>query len=273
MPINSEDEEKENKKFLHRTKIVVEIIGVVVLPVVIAVVGWHFTNMRDTHDEAQQRIESIQQLISLMDRLEDAAPRKKEDALLLLRHYASNCDNAEAIVPVLFDGLNDPTDEVRSETDQTLKGIHKNCSKVRDEIETRWAMETDRTGTTAGGSASLPGPGIPMGTPTAVRPMARQTPDVSPRVYIHIEKEDQLTNAKAIQASLEGSGFSVPKIVKIEVGPSKSQLRFFKPEDEKTADKIAKLLPIPGIQVQQITGYENSTRIRPHHFELWLVPS
>lgn len=55
--------------------------------------------------------------------------------------------------------------------------------------------------------------------------------------------------------------------------PNNNALRYFnaseKAEAEKIARPISKLLE-EDIQVKYFSGYEDSRRIRPRHFELWM---
>src|SRR5205823_3983339 len=97
------------------------------------------------------------------------------------------------------------------------------------------------------------------------------------RVYVHIREETQrpqaIDDAKRIQTKL-GADYILPGIQRVEKGPSATELRYFRPSEEKEAHAIAQALKDSGIdaKVQYITGYEQSTGIRPRHFELWYGP-
>lgn len=66
----------------------------------------------------------------------------------------------------------------------------------------------------------------------------------------------------------------MPSIERLDVGPTRtSELRFFREVDRTEAERIGQALRDEGLSdlaVKEISGYENSTKMRPRHFELWL---
>lgn len=108
---------------------------------------------------------------------------------------------------------------------------------------------------------------------------ARPTPGAAglpARVYFHIRDERQRSIAEDFKSKLEqqGLGLVVPGIERLDVGPTRtSELRFFREVDRAEADRIGQALRDEGVSdvtVKKIPGYEESTMIRPRHFELWL---
>ena len=105
-----------------------------------------------------------------------------------------------------------------------------------------------------------------------------------PRVYVHIQTEDQRAAATQLKSFLQafpfnqGRGVIVPGIENVGVRLLKqSQLRYFHYDQYEInfAWLIATTLQKQcGVEVspQLIKGYENSDKIRPNHFELWLTP-
>jgi hypothetical protein len=125
-----------------------------------------------------------------------------------------------------------------------------------------------------------PGPPPPSLAPASSSPTTNQPApaptvqsDLPRRVYFHIRDQSQRADAVQLQNRLRQSGYVVPGIQTLAVGPSASELRYFLPDDQADAQAIARVLAIPGLVVKRIAGYEHSPDIRPHHFELWLTPS
>jgi hypothetical protein len=111
------------------------------------------------------------------------------------------------------------------------------------------------------------------GTPTADK--------LSARVYVHVRNEEQKALAQrwtsGLQQELQNAGLRaiVPDIDVLDVGPTKtSELRFFRAAEKADAARIAEAIRAkPGMSdlvVKLVPGYEDSPKIRPRHFELWI---
>jgi hypothetical protein len=91
-----------------------------------------------------------------------------------------------------------------------------------------------------------------------------------PRVYPQLWNAAQSTVLKAIQEKRKPTDYLVLKEETVSVGPDTSEFRYFRQAEKDTAERIArdfaKDLPL---NVVYVAGYENSTRIRANHFELW----
>jgi len=104
-----------------------------------------------------------------------------------------------------------------------------------------------------------------------------------PRVYFHIQTEDQREAASKLKSFLQaypfnqGRGVIVPGIENVGTRLLKqSQLRYFHndPYEVNFAWLIARQLQNQCVEVSAplfVKGYENSDAIRPNHFELWLT--
>ncbi len=92
------------------------------------------------------------------------------------------------------------------------------------------------------------------------------------RTYLHISNENQRNLATSIAALLREASIMVPGIELQRKSPSKSELRYFRQSEKVEAEGIAAIIQgiRPGIEARYIPGYENSTGIRPRHFELWI---
>lgn len=99
----------------------------------------------------------------------------------------------------------------------------------------------------------------------------------SPKVYIHLRSNAQSTAGREMAAALREQGFEVPAAdILVDVGPRRSQIRYFRASDMNEAERIAGILgerfPNGVWDTVLVDGYENSVSIRPLHFELWLAP-
>lgn len=110
----------------------------------------------------------------------------------------------------------------------------------------------------------------------AIESTARAAKATSPpNVYVHIRKEEDRSFAQSLEKGLETHGFVMPGIENVgRRAPDSSQLRYFRESEGPEAYAIVKVLTELGVEVtpQYIRGHENSTAIRPRHYELWLAP-
>ena len=100
----------------------------------------------------------------------------------------------------------------------------------------------------------------------------KQVENIQARVYIHIQDENQRSDAKQIENKLGEKGLIVPGIERVNKGPTTTELRYFRKSEETEVNEIVKLLQqlsITDAKAQYIAGYEDSSSIRPRHYELW----
>lgn len=93
---------------------------------------------------------------------------------------------------------------------------------------------------------------------------------VAGRVYLHIRAEEQRPQAREIGQRLRAMGYIVPGIERLDQGPPRSQVRYFKKADEPEARRLA--AAVGQAEAAYIEGHEESTQIRARHFEIWLAP-
>ena len=99
---------------------------------------------------------------------------------------------------------------------------------------------------------------------------------IPPRVYVQIESQQQSNQANAIKAELEKNGYIVPdyETVGSYRAPANYELRYYKRDDEpKALELVDLLLRVLQLKVtpKYLEGHENSTRLRPGHYELWMA--
>lgn len=96
---------------------------------------------------------------------------------------------------------------------------------------------------------------------------------LKPRVYFHISDTAQRAGAEQAATRLRTYGVLVPGI-ELKPGPVQaSELRYFKQDERVEADELAKQVAAAGVpaRAMYVRGHEESTRIRPRHFELWIA--
>ena len=97
---------------------------------------------------------------------------------------------------------------------------------------------------------------------------------LSTRVYFHIKNESQRERAATVAAALSRSlGLVVPGIELVKAAPAVSQLRYFRSGEAAEATTIAQTLNEQGLTAipTYIAGHEESQKMRPRHFELWIA--
>ena len=97
-----------------------------------------------------------------------------------------------------------------------------------------------------------------------------------PRVYIQIVNSDDRDYANNIKERLIAAGVLVLGIqyVPKAAGLTKTDVRYYRKADAPEAQKIVDLLKAAGaapVPPKYLEGYEDSTTIRPNHYEIWLA--
>lgn len=93
-----------------------------------------------------------------------------------------------------------------------------------------------------------------------------------PRVYLHIQREEQRAKAKDIAASLQKQGYLAPGIENVRVNRlEQTVVRYFRQTEKDEVTQIVKTLQSQGVKAapQYISGSEDSAKMRPRHYEIW----
>jgi hypothetical protein len=118
-----------------------------------------------------------------------------------------------------------------------------------------------------GAAASAQAPGVPSST----------SAPLTPRAYIQVRSQLEAERAKqTLIPQLRNAGFTVPAPQILTTGPSSTEVRYFRPQENEGAERIVATMReagIPNVQAKYVGGYENSQRIRQNHFEVWLAPA
>lgn len=111
-------------------------------------------------------------------------------------------------------------------------------------------------------------------------PSAQQPTNLA-QLWIHVRSDSQKTLAQEILDRVSKTEFRQWKIEqkpvqKVDSGPRKSQLRYFKRQDQPQARELFDILRklIPELEISDVSGeYESVGWIRSGHYELWLSPN
>lgn len=100
------------------------------------------------------------------------------------------------------------------------------------------------------------------------------------RLWIHVCTEGQRIVGEKIYKAISDTGSGETHIVEkplqiVAIGPSESQLRYFKKEDESQAAELFEVLRkfIPTLKLKDFSQeYSHVRWLKKGHFELWLSP-
>ena len=118
-----------------------------------------------------------------------------------------------------------------------------------------------------------------------LKKVRRRTAAIRPRIYIHITSEQQRAITLEIARKLIEEGFVIPgpkvqkpedfvPIIQVQNGPNRTEVRFFRKDEQEDADDILTILKESGLADavgKYIPGYEESKQIRPKHYEIWIA--
>ncbi|OUS01064.1 hypothetical protein A9Q86_09985 [Flavobacteriales bacterium 33_180_T64] len=229
---------EKNRDFWSKFEVISRIIGVILIPLTIFLVGQKFNNEKEQANKHQRDFQNTVELLKLCN-------NENKDLRIAGFNYAEYLQKKS----LLDDGLihilssvqaEEKNSETAIKTGEILEQIKSN-SKNNDELK-----DLDVK--------------------------------LFSRVYFHINNENQRANAGKLKSIIESNenefkkGISIPGIEFKEYGFMKSQFRVFKPEEVNLANKIVNIIKESGIPIELIdlsNRYQNSN-IRPRHFEIWL---
>jgi hypothetical protein len=97
---------------------------------------------------------------------------------------------------------------------------------------------------------------------------------LKPRLYIQVRSGEARDAVRDLAAKLRAAGIEVPATQVLDTGPSANELRYFR---QSESARVMQLLTdieaaIGKTRPEYVAGFEDSTRIRRNHFELWVAP-
>jgi hypothetical protein len=148
-----------------------------------------------------------------------------------------------------------------------LVQVQKEVTKLQNDLETLKQFSAQNLGQLSAGNEQR--------VLEAVDMSLKANPKVAallPRVYLHVQSEEQRAKAANIATSLQKQGFLAPGIENVRVNRlEQTVVRYFREADKDEAAQIANILQGFGIKAapQYIKGSEDSTKMRPRHYEVW----
>jgi hypothetical protein len=119
-------------------------------------------------------------------------------------------------------------------------------------------------------------------SPAATQAVQNAASGLPIRVYIQYQRIDDLNAVEDIRQRLNGqqaSGKSIiaPPIENVKATIGEPVLKCFRESEcssfgQTLVDKLKESGAPPSLKLQRISGFENSTQIRPNHFEAWFGP-
>ena len=105
---------------------------------------------------------------------------------------------------------------------------------------------------------------------------APQTAALLPRIYMQVVDRADIPRAQTIRKALQDAGYLVLGIEYVPNAQASkaSDVRFYHLKESPEANKIAQVLTAagePNVKTNYLEKFENSTRARPNHFEVWLA--
>jgi hypothetical protein len=223
----------------------------VLLPVAVAAVGGLYTYVQNNHNERNLQQEKDRadvtsraaQASQLLIHLASTNDRERLLSIKLAEQLGKDNLLPQELVPVLIEiASSDPSAAVSRAAGEAL-------------------ADTKRVTTVApNGNVST----------QSVAPATLQT--LPARVYVHIRSEEQRPVARVLSSALEQGGFNVPGIQRVEVGPARSELRYFAGSSQEDIQGIEKVLAAEGLSVKDADLSSQYKGLRSRHYELWLAP-
>lgn len=230
---------KENKDFWSKIEVVSKIVGAILIPLTIFLVGQKFNKEKEIANKNQRDFQNTIELLKLCN--------SENDKLRLSGfNYAEYLQRKnlldKELIPILSRVQSEEKNsETAIKTGEVFEKIKSNFNKNNavDNLDT----------------------------------------DLVTRVYFHINQQNQRESASRLKSFLESkgsdfkNGLNVPGIELKDYSFRISQLRVFKKEEIELANKIVNVInEFDGISVELVdlsSRYPNSN-IRPRHFELWV---
>jgi hypothetical protein len=126
-------------------------------------------------------------------------------------------------------------------------------------------------------TSGLPARTVTTEVPPSVTTSAEKVPaDSVPHIYVHIQTPAQHEIAQRLVAQLEQNGYLIPEpAVLVTKGPSRTEVRYFRPTEAEEAAAIAMLLDQPHrapATATYIRGRQDASRSGHRRYEVWLGP-
>ncbi|MGI8638593.1 MAG: hypothetical protein ACR2MG_01355 [Pyrinomonadaceae bacterium] len=250
-----------------------QLIGQLLLPIMIALVGISFTYYQSkTADERQKA-----------DKTREEERQKTDRVTNLLDHLASDKERANLLALKVIEYLNKKGEidaELVSSVTGTLGGGERSDKVVESSTETlaQVANESPNQETKQTAKNNLQELTENKNAKVALSALKslakvdkRATVNLPARVYLHILKGTSREQAETLENKLEGNNLNVPGIDSVDTVPNRNELRYFFGSNQEDIEKITRIMKELNISITSVdlsSRYPNSP-MRPRHYEIW----
>jgi hypothetical protein len=252
-----------------------QIVGQLLLPLVIALVGISFTYYQSKTAEAK----------AIADKDVEEKRHKTERVTNLLDHLASDKEKANLLALKVIEYLNqkgeidsdlvssitgslggsgEKSDKVIESSTETLANVAKQSKSA----DTQKAAKENLTELTKNEDAK-----VSLSAIKSLEKVDEQAViNLSARVYLHVLKGTSPERAQLLKKQLEEKGLVVPGIEMVDAVPNQTELRYFVGSDESDLSKINQIMNGLALNANKVdlSSRYPSSRIRPRHYEIWL---
>lgn len=105
----------------------------------------------------------------------------------------------------------------------------------------------------------------------AATKQALSVAETTPRVYIQVSTPENEAVANTLRPRLEQAGFLIPRIERVAAVPRRPQVRYFRAEDQASAQRVGALIrsQLPDVEVVSFEDVGRRSRTQLRHLELW----
>ena len=222
----------------------ISIVASVLTPILIFAFGTVYSVQQDRMEQAQK---SADRVTTLVKDLNSDKPNEQLMAIFLLRREKQK--HPEEVPDELLAGA------VPALVNVAVNDKNAEVSKQAQQLVTEVTAKAD---------------------PSLAQSVKSSVENLKARVYVHIRDEAQRDLARQISDRLEEKDFNVPSIERLDTGPNATELRYYRQNEAAEVNGLVDLLRtlnVPDARSKYMPDHENSTNIRPRHYELWFSPS
>ncbi len=211
-------------------------IGGLLIPIVIFVVSQQIAEKQDEFNKEQKKSERVATLLSS---LSSENERERKLALSYTDYLVQNDMFPEELFDVFIEIAKTGKPEEAMEAEKIITNYKQSV------------MQMEET------------------SPEQIKMISRKIEAIAPRVFIHINNNNQRRMATGIMKVLKENEIDAQGIELLEYEQEGSELRFFRQEDEEYAFHIAEIIRGHGLD-SRVVPVLRLKDVRARHFELWV---
>jgi hypothetical protein len=261
-PLKSNDKQPEKKDNWAKA----DILGKFIMPLVVACVGITFTVCQSQSAEKRLAQEKAEAETRQSQEAELAKDRIKADRLTsLLKHFASE-NPKERLLAVKATEHLISKDQFPAELSPVLAELYENEQDPRVKQLVRASVARAVQMPSRDSEQNL-------ATTQALAQIAPESVNELPaRVYLHIRKGGERTQAEQLEKKLKEKGLNVPGIDSVDRVPNQNEIRYFAASsNDEDLKKIQLAFADLNLQPRLIdlSKLYPSSKARPRHYEVW----